>query len=556
MGELIGQTAGRMSVAGTFSGMALAGLGAGIAAEETARHSRRTGENTRNSGLTFSQGLGMPIAVPALGLCSLRPLVECPTMTSSYADRPNVLLIYTDQQRYDTIAALGHGRYRTPNLDRLVERGVSFTQATTPCPVCVAARWSLHSGQYVSAHHSWSNHHWANPPALHLPGLLRQAGYRTGLIGKNHCFLRPEDFDVFQENPLPVKAPGWPARQRWQARQSPRLSEEPAPGGVEADPEHAKTEAALEFIRSSGRPFFCWLSYLYPHTPYHVPEPWFGLYRDADLGEPAIEPEGLAAAGKPFRQQFHQRNNDRILPYDADRVRTMRRVYAGMVSMVDAEVGRVLDVLDATGLAERTWVIFTSDHGDYMGDHGLITKSPALYDCLIRVPLIISGPGVVGAGRRDERPASAVDLMPTVLEWAGLDVPDPCQGLSLAPYAADGGAGPVRRDATFSEYGVPGQPYTPERLREEGLADTLQPSPYAPGLPWEGNPVSLAGRIYAVRTPHWKYVHEPDGTDELYDLQVDPHELVNLAGQRAHAATQADLRRRLEAWRAEVARPS
>jgi arylsulfatase A-like enzyme len=324
---------------------------------------------------------------------------------------------------------------------------------------------------------------------------------------------------------------------------NPRLCEEAVPGGLEADGMHLRTNDALRFLDSArGAPFFLFVSYLYPHTPYHVPEPWFSRYINRDLGQPAVEPRGLEAAGKPFRQVFHRRNNDAILPFTPEQTRVMRSVYYGMISLVDGEIGRLLRHLDDRGLVRNTLVVFTSDHGDYMGDHGLHTKSPALYDCLVRVPFIVRWPGMADAGRRDPRFVSHVDLLPTVAAVSGAAAPTQAQGVNLLPSLRDGGRGPAIRDAAFSEYGVPGQPYDQRRLEAEGLAGKKYSNPNQAALPWEGNPVSLAGRIRMLRTREWKFVEEQGGTDELYDLERDPGELQNLAGSRAHRATVEKMR--------------
>jgi arylsulfatase A-like enzyme len=468
--------------------------------------------------------------------------------------KPNIVIIYADQQRHDTIGALGNARMRTPNFDRLVREGVAFTQATTPCPVCMPARWSLHTGQWTTTHRCYSNHHPGPRPGYSLPGILRDAGYRTGLVGKNHSFLTPDELDHFVEHPQPADTAAAMKRAEWvSARgrsQSLRLALEPVPGGIEADPDHARTDEAMRFVeQAAGGSFFLWLSYLHPHTPYCAPEPYFSMYADPPIGRPVAE-EDLAAAGKPFRQQFHQRNNDAILPFDAETIRRMRAVYCGAVSLIDAEVGRLLDFLRSRGLERETLVIFLSDHGDYMGDHGLLTKSPSLYDCLVRTPLIVRQPGSVVEGVRSDALASHVDILPTVLRAAGCAVPEAAQGCDLMP-VLQGNAGELR-EVVFSEYGVPGEPYTPERLAAEGLAPGGFENPYTPGLPWEGNPVSLAGRIRMARTRDWKLVEEIGGTSELYDLRNDPGELTNLHGWPEHQAVQAELQQHLSKWKSSL----
>ncbi len=465
--------------------------------------------------------------------------------------QPNILILYTDQQRHDTIHALGNPVIQTPNLDRLCTAGTAFTQATTPAPVCMPARWSLHSGQWTTTHRCYSNHHEGSRPAVVLPTRLRQAGYRTGLVGKNHSFLTPDDLDYWDTNPPAADAGAAAERAAWMQtgrERWPRLAEEPVPGGVAADPEQAKTDAALGFLKDCGdQPFFLWLSYHNPHTPYYAPEPYFSLYTDARLPACMCEPEGLAAAGKPYRQQFHQRNNDAVLPFTPEQIDAMRRVYYGMISLTDAEIGRVLDHLDHAGLRENTLVFFTSDHGDYQGDHGLLTKSPALYDCLVRIPFIVSQPGTIPTGVRSDALANAVDIMPTCLAAAGLPCPDTVQGRDLLPLLH--GRTASIRDVVFSEYGIPEGPPCREAELQGGERFV---NPGRDDLPWEGNPLALAGRIRMARTREWKLIEEIGGTNELYDLIHDPNELVNLYGHPDRSAIQKQLTAALQEWKTQL----
>ena len=469
--------------------------------------------------------------------------------------KPNILLIYTDQQRFDTIRALGNAYIHSPNLDRLVEEGVAFTQATTPSPVCLVNRWCLHSGQWSSRNRCYSNHHPGLRPPTDIPTMLRKAGYITGLSGKNHSFLTPLDLDEWDEAPALPDHPEWRRYQDWaryRERHYPRLAEEPVWSSITA--EQAKTESALRFMERHGngdQPFFLWLSYLYPHSPYEAPQPYFSMYDD--LPPPKVEESGLAAAGKPFRQQFHQRNNDAVCPFTPEQVELMRRVYYGMVTLIDGEVGKILDFLDERGLAQDTLLVFTSDHGDYQGDHGLIAKSPALYDVLTRVPFIARWPGQIDANRRDDRFASHIDLLPTFAAAAGLPRPPQAQGRNLLPCLRDGGAGGAIRPFAVSEYGLPGAPYDEERLMAEGLAGTVFTNPNNKRLSWEGNPVSLAGRIRMLRNHSWKLVEEAQGgAGELYDLQNDPHELRNLWDNPHYQAIRGELHSQLASWQAAI----
>jgi len=456
--------------------------------------------------------------------------------------KPNILLIYADQMRHDTLSCLGYDWVNTPHLDRLAAGGRLFTQAVTPCPVCMSARWSLHTGQYSSSHGCYSNHHPGIQPDTSLPQELRAAGYVTALIGKNHSFLDVEDLDHLETDPPAVDPEAAAIRHTW-ARQpeNRRLGKNAAPGGREGDPEANKTEAALRFLReqkNTESPFFLWLSYLNPHTPYHAPDPWHADSLQNVVPPPQVEPEGLIH--KPFRQQFHQLATNRLLPMEEEEVVRMRQVYVAMIAFLDQEIGRVLDELDQLGMAEETVVVFTSDHGDYMGDHGLYTKSPALYDCLVRVPQIIRGPGFDPG--IDERLVNQIDLMPTLLSSAGVPIPGSCEGIDLRSSEEP--------EFQISEYGVPGEtPYAQEDVEAGRIPQEVWTAPGKTDIPWEGNPVSLAGRIRMIRTANWKLVMEEDEVKEFYHLKQDPDELNNLAGSSEYAQPQAELHATLQTWR-------
>jgi hypothetical protein len=196
--------------------------------------------------------------------------------------------------------------------------------------------------------------------------------------------------------------------------------------------------------------------------------------------------------------------------------------------------------------------VFTSDHGDYMGDHGLITKSPALYDCLVRVPMIFRWKGWIDENRLDHRFASTVDMMPTLLAAAGLENPESVQGKNLLPCLKDGGNGAAIREAAFSEYGIPGIPYNEERIKVEGLEGKRFSNPGNCYIPWEGNPISLAGRIRMIRTDQWKFIEEEGGVCELYDLEKDSYELRNLWNALGYEEIQKELQYKLEEWKSTL----
>ncbi len=460
--------------------------------------------------------------------------------------KPNVLIIYTDQQRYNTIHALGNKHIKTPHIDDLISEGTAFTHSFVTAPVCVPSRWSLHSGMYTTTHQTYSNHHVSKKkrPATSMPLEFKKQGYQTVLVGKNHCFLNKKHMDVMIKTKKFKKKP-----------KDKRSADEAMPWTVEEDPMHLLTSDALAVLdkqrKEDGKPVFMWLSYLYPHTPYMCPEPYFSMYNDVDIDKPAVESNGLKAAGKPFRQQFHKANTDRLKPYDEAKTMRMKRTYYSMVSMIDAEIGRLIDFLDKNNMRENTIIVFTSDHGDYMGDHGMNTKSPAMYDCLTRVPLIFSWPKTIKANQITDELASNIDVMPTLLNFIGAEIPEQVQGNSLVPLLTKGKMKKSRK-YIFSEYGIPGKPLDEESLKK--LIPNVEENPidFVKGIPWEANPVSLAGRFRMIRSHDFKLVEEENGTNELYDLKKDPNELVNVYGQPEYAKVQKKMTKALKKWKKKL----
>lgn len=466
------------------------------------------------------------------------------TISNLYArnviDNPNVIIIYTDQQRFDTFHALGNNAIETPNFDRLIKDGVTFTHAFTAAPVSVSSRWSLHTGMYPTSHGAYSNHHQVCPPPSNsLPKILKDNGYKTVLVGKNHCFLGKTEMDIiegiskFKEKPYDK-----------------RSAEKAVSWSIEEDPMHKLTNKAIYWLsqnKKNNKPTFMWLSYLYPHTPYMCPEPYFSMYDNVNIPSPIIEPEGLEKAGKPFRQQFHQINNNIRIPYDKDKTMRMKRTYYGMISMIDAEIGRLLDYLEQNDMKENTLIVFSSDHGDYMGDHGMYTKSPALYDCLTRVPLIFSFPPCIPSSRVNNSLVSSTDIMPTILDMLNLPVPEQVQGKSLK-FELTGKGEKIERKYVFSEYGIPGKPILKDELDIHMPDWRTNALVFNSGMPWEGSPVGLAGRIRMIRSHDFKLVEEEQGNNELYDLRTDPNELSNVYNQEKYKDIISELTRELHKW--------
>lgn len=455
--------------------------------------------------------------------------------------RPNIVIVMTDQQRWDTLGVYGNDRIRTPNLDRLAGDGALFEHAFVPVPLCIPSRASLFTGQYPSRHGVASGTGRSSmADTSNLAASLHDAGYRTILAGKNHVFdknglARWFDHVVAYDHAGRV-SDGDSDERAVRASRKGRFDERFIEDGVR-DAAHAPTRritsAAIDAVgdaREGDQPFFLWLSYPDPHPPYVVAEPYASMYRGQDLGEPVMRIGELD--DKPLRQRVSQRLM-RAADYSSEELRRLREIYYGMISFVDDEVGRFTDALHETGIAEDTIVVFTSDHGDYLGDHGMVRKSPAMYDCLVRVPMFIRWPGHIVPTRVTETLVESIDLAPTLLELAGVTPLSRAEGSSVAPVL--NGQTKSHKSHVFGVYGSEGVAYTQAEVDAADFEEVMT-RPH----PWMGE-VTMRGRMAMVRTLDWKLVHYGNGEGELYDLRHDPHELVNRYEEPGNATIRAGL---------------
>ena len=464
--------------------------------------------------------------------------------------RPNILWICTDQQRADTISAFGNPHIRTPNLDRLAAAGVAFTNAYCQSPICTPSRASFLSGRYPSAirvHRNGSDRFPADVPLV--TRLLADAGYDCGLVGKFHLSAakgrseaRPDDgYRVFEWNHHPAPdldtPPGADAYQRWLAEQGVEWeaaygAEPPAgwsPSHLQPEELMARyhksllygsgiaarwhqtawcAERAIAFLSERrDTPWLLSVNIFAPHPPFDPPPDYLARVDPASMPRPRFAPTDLEQQRALAAVDFQTRP----CPPDAYDAQRMVAAYYAQIEHIDAEVGRILDALERTGQREETLVIFMSDHGEMLGDHGLRLKGCRFYEGLVHVPLIISWPGQFQAGLRSDALVELLDLAPTLLAAAGLPVPDEFQGDSLLPILS--GAIPPDRHRAFvrSEY-------------HDAVA--------LPG----------ASRATMIRDDYHKLVvYHGHGLGELYDLHDDPDEFHNRWNDPAYASQKLDL---------------
>ncbi|CAA9585264.1 MAG: Choline-sulfatase [uncultured Thermomicrobiales bacterium] len=460
--------------------------------------------------------------------------------------RPNIVLIMTDQQRADFFKAEGFPFDTMPFVDALGAEGARFGRAYCPMPACAPSRASLLTGRYPKATRVRQNSGSGNLFApTDLVRLLRERGYSINLAGKNHSFLRPEEFDA--------AAPYWhtgaeggatsEAERRMDAwlhdlDHGVHSAPTPFPGGCQPAARIVRDAIACVDGRDE-RPFFLWLSFPEPHNPYQVPEPYFSMFPEEAFPERIAGPEAAWAKGGAWR--WLRSTIERKRPTYDGRWRRYRANYCGMLRLIDDQIRRFVGHLEASGLREDTLIVFLADHGDYAGDYGLQRKGAGMPECLMRVPLVFNGPGVVpGASFREEF-VSLVDVMPTLCEMLGVEAPYGVQGRSLWPLLSGQAYPAAEFRSVYAESGFGGLPYA------EGDDPPLHFDKDGPSFD-ELNAFTQGGNTKMVRKGRWKLLYDVLGRGELYDLERDPAELDNRFGDPSLAAVRLELVEELLTW--------
>ncbi|MFO7957714.1 MAG: sulfatase-like hydrolase/transferase [Candidatus Brocadiia bacterium] len=464
-------------------------------------------------------------------------------------DTPNILLIMTDQQRADFSRADGFPLDTTPFIDSLGRRGVRFRRAYTPTPICAPARCSLMTGRFPKANRVRQNWGLDNITApTNLTEILRERGYSINLVGKNHTYLKPEDFHFIA--PYGHRKGGRPGTRTALEKEADEWLSELASGtslSLEPTPFPLECQHPWRIVRDTiacvdgldEEPFFLWVSFPEPHNPYQVPEPYFSLFPEGDVPERLAGPEALEEKGPRWRW-LHHLIESKCPDYDRH-WRRYRANYCGMLRLIDDQVARLLDALEQRGLLENTIVIFTADHGDYVGDYGLQRKGVDMPDSLIRVPLTWCGPGIESGEEPRPEFVSLVDVMPTLCEALDIEPPYGTQGRSLWPMLTGGDYPAEEFRSIYAEVGYGGLFYGEDEWPElhfdyEGV--------YFDEL----NAVTLSGNTKMVRMGKWKLYFDMMGRGRLYDVEDDPAELVDRYGDAELAEVRTQLLEELLEW--------
>ena len=454
---------------------------------------------------------------------------------SPAADKPpNVLFVTVDQMRGDCIGAVGHPNVRTPNLDRMAREGMLFLNGIASGPVCVPTRKSCFSGRYPHEHGSLTNN---DGNMLPWQGSMLEyfanRGYRTGWVGKNHTYdseaLGRIDYtDIRSREPFRsyngYVPPHWHSTVYWP-------EEDCYP--------HINTESAIKFLDEAvDDPFFLHVSYFDPHPPYMAPARYAARYDSGDMVLPdRTDPAALSPRLHRYARAMGFTQLDR-----EDLTETLRYYYAQVEWGVDQPVGRLLRALEQRGLAEETVVVMTADHGDFMGDYGMVRKGMFLYDSLLHVPMLWWAPGRIAPGARTGALALSSDLFPTLCELTGGQPAEEASGVSLTETlrGGDQGRAAIYTSAAYGD-----------------LAPDVLPPDLAPndkdGVPRHTRVLRPTmrpmHRTKMVRTREWKLILSETEAAELYSIaDSSPRERANLADAAAYAAVRRDLEEKLSAW--------
>lgn len=436
----------------------------------------------------------------------------------------NLLFITTDQQRRDFLPCYGANFMMTPHFDQLASGGMTFNNGYAVSPVCQPARAAFVSGQYPSVCRVTDNFRWIRAGTPTIADHFNRAGWDTAAIGKMHFYPwdNPEGFRyrVSAEDKrhyyLPDDWSKFLAKNGYRKEHPARFQEYLDSRGAYVNPlpEEMNVDTfigdeAVKWIKSKKRgenPFFSWISFNSPHDPYDPPAKYADLCNSAAV--PAPVKSRIPFSEKPEYQvkniDFYNKNLLFLIDLsdlDEETVMKWRRYYCANILLIDKQIGRIMAALEESGLIDNTVIVFTSDHGDLLGDHGLPFKS-SFYKGCIDIPLIVSGPGITG-GTRNSSYVNFVDLHRTFLSLAGIEIPAHVQGIDISPVFSDPSL--CLNDRMYAEY--------------KGCAMTA--------------------------TADYKLVLCDNGEGELYDLKNDPDETVNYFSDESYREIRAEMTVRL-----------
>ncbi len=448
--------------------------------------------------------------------------------------RPNILHIFVDQMRFDTIGALGNPVIKTPNLDKLVKKGVTFTNAYTPSPVCIAARCSMIYGQYPMNTGTYENTPMPQDGRESFMEGLKNSGYHTYGIGK--CHFSPDSTALL----------GFDERERQEELTDLDLDQEPylkklknegydyvcEPHGIRGEmyytpqpsqlPEHLhptnwireRTERFLEKQANSDRPWYLFSSIIHPHPPFTPPNPWHKLYRSALMPLPLV-PDNVEAL-HTYVNKCQNRYKYKDQGIDKNLMRSIKAYYYACISFIDYQVGQILETLEKTGQSDNTMIVFTADHGEHLGDYNCFGKR-SFHDTSAKIPMLVYMKDKFEGGQQCDTPVSLIDLAPTFLNLAGGNI---------SSHRLDGEdlhdiyTGTSTRDTVFGQLAY----FENSDVVRNSGRDKAK-------LKHDVDKWRASTSSYMAVTKDWKYFYSaPDDKEFIFDKTTDPRETRNRAG--------------------------
>jgi arylsulfatase len=429
----------------------------------------------------------------------------------------NILFLFTDQQRYDTIEELNNPIIKTPALNRLVREGVTFTRAYSPCPVCVPARYAMHTGQLPHRTDCTVNQTMPDGSSSFME-ILSDNGYQTHGVGKMHFTFKDKNPDTlwgFDSRDFSEEGGGNDDFKTFLEENG--YGHVHDPQGVRSEmyyipqpsqlPAHLHNTAwvvdkSIDFLkrRNEEKPFMLMTSFIKPHPPFESPTPWNKLYRAPEMPLPKRpdNSEKLITYWNRFQNRYKYRDQG----IDDNLYRTMKAAYYSSISFIDYQIGRLISYMEEVSLLEDTLIVFSSDHGELLGDYNCVGKRSFL-DSAARVPMIMVHPDLPKNIRCD-KPVSLVDILPTFLQAAGVNPGDNYNGESLADIATE----KVKRNDVVGHYN-----------RDEN-------------------------GVYMLVTERYKYIYSaPDDKEWLFDLKIDSEEIRNLANNLVYIDQKEEMKR-------------
>ncbi|MHC4123717.1 MAG: sulfatase-like hydrolase/transferase [Planctomycetota bacterium] len=496
-----------------------------------------TGHKITRRDFLESIGLGLPFVAMA-GLSSDKAFSNI----SKAGKPPNIVIIMTDQQQARCSKREGFALDTTPSLDKLARQGAWFNRAYTSAPLCAPARVSMFTGRFPDTHGVRANPtvHISTRYGTSLIEVLKEAGYKTALIGKNHSHLKADDFDHYflmshDGGRGPQRTSEEKVYDKWLKDLRHGVSDVATPFPLRCQLPHRIVTDACRWVRKirSRQPFFMWMSFPEPHNPYQIPEPYFSMFPPEK--NPPVLAGKEAIKNKGFKWQFVSKvgrmglkNYDKLLP-------RMRSNYYGMLRLIDDQVNRFVTTLETEQMRDNTFIFFVSDHGDFVGDYGLMRKGPELPEDLVRVPFFVNGPGIKPDVHPREDCVSIVDIMPTICEIIAKPLPKSVQGRSLWPILSGGDYPKDEFTSAYAEGGFGGLNYNwddnpdfNKALKTHASFDCL-------------NQYSQAGIMRMLRKGDWKLIYDMQGNGQLYNLKNDPAELKNLFDDKQYIQLKCDM---------------